>query len=262
MRQAREKRRKGLPSAPWLLPLVCTTACVPPAAVQPPYTGPPPFLTAPALVDPAAARLPAPVNQVCHPTAVDAFTPGPPEKERPAGSGVADVSAVPGAKEAAAILDRRIQVTSNGAALGSVASALGKAIQTNVVVDPWVAPQAVWIQMPDATVKALLGALEEANGAHYRVDEASIHIEARRRPAKDVDFAPLETRMIPLPSGADAGEVVNAYCAMFSSAHGVATSIGQSLVVRDYAGNLSQLEELVKALGTTVPAGSSQFDYR
>jgi hypothetical protein len=122
-----------------------------------------------------------------------------------------------------------------------------------VDVDSRIAPGAVWVRLPDTTVADLISVIDAETGVYVAVvtsiDGANRLSFAPYRPSRnDVDYAPLETRIIPVAPGVNTGNLVDTYCAMFASPRGSASSFDGAVVVRDVASNLDALEELAKAL--------------
>lgn len=148
---------------------------------------------------------------------------------------------------------RHVRIESNGASLGSVATALGKALDVGVDVDSRIAQGAVWLRLPDTTVADLISVMDAETGVYgavvTSVDGVNRLSFAPYRPSRnDVDYAPLETRIIPVGPGVTAAGLVETYCAMYASPRGSAASFDGAVVVRDVAGNLDAVEELAKAL--------------
>jgi len=254
---------------------IASAGCAPPAPLAPVWPERPREIVVPAPAPPPIAN--AVSFRLCTAPMAAAGPKPPPDKERPLGSGAPTVTAIASAPAHPAaqprldivppdaepsprpestpsvLFARHVRIESNGASLGSVATALGKALDVGVDVDSRIAPGAVWVRLPDTTVADLISVIDAETGVYGAVvtsiDGANRLSFAPYRPSRnDVDYAPLETRIIPVSPGVNTANLVDTYCAMYASPRGSASSFDGAVVIRDVAGNLDAVEELAKAL--------------
>lgn len=172
-----------------------------------------------------------------------------------------------------------LDVTAENVPLGSLAVHLGHAVPVSVIVESTLLAQPVSMSLQRATVGQLLEALRDdyrvvatfADGVLYFESEQRSAWLRGRPPAEerpnwprgrpDMDLPPgrnatravIITRWLRAPQGVLPAELAQAYCLQMASPRGVATVVGEHVLISDYPSFLQGARDLLDQL----PPGSA-----
>ena len=145
----------------------------------------------------------------------------------------------------------RLSVQSEGALLGSLATALSQATGLNVTVQANLVDLPVSLGLADVSLQQLSEALEEGYGVRPSFEEGMLYLSdtdgflARNFTPEP---PPIETALIEVPEGVSPFEVAQAWCTAHASARGTATVIDGQVLVRDRSTRVALARELVEQL--------------
>jgi hypothetical protein len=154
--------------------------------------------------------------------------------------------------DAVATTALRVRVVAEAIPLGTLAAALSSELGIGVVTDASLVGVRVSVALPDASLGDLASVLRSEYRVWARFVDAGLTFTTPRREMErrraEVSLTPLETRIVPLPASLSPAQVAATWCAASAGPHGAASVVGQALVVVDWVGPLTRLDELVKAL--------------
>jgi hypothetical protein len=151
-----------------------------------------------------------------------------------------------------ALQSMRVSLVAEAIPLGSLASRLSSELGIGVLTDSALVGVRVSLALPDVSVRELLGVLLSESGVSSVVSGSSLSLITLRRAIQrrraSMEFATLETRLVPVPAGMSPAQVAATWCAGMASSRGVVSVVGHSLVAHDRVESLVLLETLLKGL--------------
>ncbi|MDY7227819.1 hypothetical protein [Hyalangium rubrum] len=139
--------------------------------------------------------------------------------------------------------------------LGSLGAGLASELGLSVVVAAPLVELRVSLALPDTDVSRLLGLLRAHYGVGSTFTQGVLSLEEREELLQRlllVEPAPLVTQLVPV-GGLPAEQVAGAWCEQSASSRGIASVIGEDLLVKDSEPRIRMLRHMIDALRVRKP---------
>jgi hypothetical protein len=144
----------------------------------------------------------------------------------------------------------RFRLMAEAVPIGSLAAALADELGLSVVVAAPLVDLRVSLALPDTDTARLLGLLRAHYGVGSTFTQGVLSLEEREELLARlllVEPSPLITELVPV-KGLPAQQVASAWCEQAASSHGMASVVGDHLIVKDSEERLRMLGRIIEAL--------------
>lgn len=165
-----------------------------------------------------------------------------------------------GATVGARLPTTRFRLMAEAVPIGSLAAALASELGMSVVVAAPLVELRVSLALPDTDTARLLGLLRAHYGVGSTFTQGVLSLEEREELLARlllVEPSPLITELVPV-KGLPAQQVASAWCEQAASSHGMASVVGESLLVKDSEERLRMLARIIEALQGKKPLQDDQ----
>ncbi len=172
-----------------------------------------------------------------------------PETEPTAGS-ASSTETAPVTAVGARLPITRFRLMAEAVPIGSLGAALASELGLSVVVAAPLVDLRVSLALPDTDTARLLGLLRAHYGVGSTFTQGVLSLEEREELLARlllVEPSPLITELVPV-KGLPAQQVASAWCEQAASSHGMASVVGEHLLVKDSEERLRMLGRIIEAL--------------
>ncbi len=144
----------------------------------------------------------------------------------------------------------RFRLVAEAVPIGSLGAALASELGISVVVAAPLVELRVSLALPDTDTARLLGLLRAHYGVGSTFTQGVLSLEEREELLARlllVEPSPLITELVPV-KGLPAQQVASAWCEQAASSHGMASVVGDHLIVKDSEERLRMLGRIIEAL--------------
>jgi len=156
----------------------------------------------------------------------------------------------------------RFQLIAEAVPLGSLGAALANELGLSVVVAAPLVDLRVSLALPETDTARLLGLLRAHYGVGSTYTQGVLSLEEREELLQRlllVEPAPLITQLVPV-SGLPAEQVAGAWCEQAASSRGMASVIGEHVLVKDSEARVQLLWRMIDALRGRQPLEGQPSD--
>lgn len=164
------------------------------------------------------------------------------------------------ASGAGALPQTRFRVIAEAVPLGSLGAALASELGLSVVVAAPLVDLRVSLALPDTDTARLLGLLRAHYGVGSTFTQGVLSLEEREELLERlllIEPAPLMAQLVAL-DGLPAEQIASAWCEQAASSRGMASVIGDHLLVKDSEERIRLLGRIIDALRGTKPLTEGQ----
>jgi hypothetical protein len=154
----------------------------------------------------------------------------------------------------------RFRLMAEAVPIGSLGAALASELGVSVVVAAPLVDLRVSLALPDTDTARLLGLLRAHYGVGSTFTQGVLSLEEREELLARlllVEPSPLITELVPV-KGLPAQQVASAWCEQAASSHGMASVVGENLLVKDSEERLRMLWRIIEALRGKKPLQDDQ----